>query len=140
MEEFGLGSFDIVRALSPFPGIGGTGRICGAVSGGLICLGLYFGKDDLTDYGANGRATAAARVFLARFEESLGSLECRDIQTLLLGRYFDPEYVKKNPNAFIEAKGFEKCTVAAGIGARLAAELIIEGMEKDLAQSGAAKS
>jgi C_GCAxxG_C_C family probable redox protein len=132
MEEFGLGSFDIIRALSPFPGIGGTGHTCGAVSGGLISLGLYFGKDDLTDYSGNRTSMAATKVFLTRFEESLGSLECRDIQTLLLGRYFDPEYAKKYPDAFAKAKGFEKCTVAAGMGARLAAEVIIEDMERTL--------
>ncbi len=130
MEAFGLGSFDIIRALSPFPGIGGTGRTCGAVSGGLISLGLYFGKDDLTNYAGNRAAVAAAGVFLGRFEENLGSLECRDIQTLLLGRYFDSKDGKSNADAFVKAKGFEKCTVAAGIGARLAAELIIEDMER----------
>ncbi len=140
MEEFGLGSFDIIRALSPFPGIGGTGRICGVVSAGLISLGLYFGKDDLIDFSGNRAATAAARVFLTRFEETLGSLECRDIQTLLLGRYFDSKGGKENADAFAKAKGFEKCTVAAGVGARLASELIIEDMEKNPSSSGPART
>ncbi len=128
MEEFGLGSFGTVKALSPFPGLGGTGRTCGAVSGGLLALGLYFGSDDLLQYESNRAAGAAARVFLQRFEEALGSLQCRDIQTLLLGRYFDPSGGKANADAFVEAKGYEKCTVAAGIGARIAAEVIMESM------------
>lgn len=44
LEEFGLGNIEIIKALSPFPGFAGTGRICGAVSGGLVALGLYFGR------------------------------------------------------------------------------------------------
>jgi C_GCAxxG_C_C family probable redox protein len=130
MEEFGIGSFDMIRALSPFPGLGATGRTCGAVTGGLLCLGLYFGKDNLMDYAANSRATRSARVFLDRFEETLGSLECRDIQELLLGRFFDPREGKDAGEAFARAGGFEKCTVIAGLGARIASELIIDDMER----------
>ena len=68
MEEFGLGNLEIIKALSPFPGFGMTGRICGAVTGGLIALGLYFGSDDVQDYEGNGRAMTAARTFIPRFE------------------------------------------------------------------------
>ena len=121
----------MVKALSPFPGLGGTGRTCGAVSGGLVALGLYFGSDDLLDYESNRAAATAARVFLQRFEKTLGSLQCKDIQTLLLGRYFDPRGGKENADAFVKAKGYEKCTIAAGVGARLAAEVIIESMKGD---------
>jgi len=128
MEEFGLGSYEMVKALSPFPGLGGTGRTCGAVSGGLLALGLYFGSDDLLNHDSNRVCGTAARVFMERFEATLGSVDCKDIQTLLLGRYFDSKGGKENAEAFVKAKGFEKCTVAAGVGARLAAEIIIESM------------
>ena len=60
---------DMIKALSPFPGFGATGRICGAVSGGLVALGLYFGSDDMTDYSKTGAAIDATRKFLPRFEE-----------------------------------------------------------------------
>lgn len=129
LEEFGLGNLEIIRALSPFPGLGGTGRTCGAVSGGLIALGLYFGSDDLLNYEGNRAAVTAARTFLPRFEETFGSLQCEDIQKLLLGRYFDPRGGKESAEAFANAKGFEKCTVVAGVGARLAAEIIIDSMK-----------
>ncbi|MBW2448928.1 MAG: C_GCAxxG_C_C family protein, partial [Deltaproteobacteria bacterium] len=42
MEEFGLGNWAIIRAMSPFPGFGMTGGICGGVTGSLIVLGLFF--------------------------------------------------------------------------------------------------
>jgi hypothetical protein len=50
MEEFGLGNWTIIRAMSPFPGFGMTGGICGGVTGSLIALGLFFGSDDPEDY------------------------------------------------------------------------------------------
>jgi C_GCAxxG_C_C family probable redox protein len=131
MEEFGLGNMDMIKALSPFPGFGVTGRICGAVSGGLIVLGLYFGSDDMTDYSKTGAAMDATRRFLPRFEEALGSLQCAEIQEdVVFGRYMDPRASKENMQAFIAAEGYAKCALPAAIGARLAAEIIIESMEE----------
>jgi len=131
MEEFGLGDMDIIKALSPFPGFGSTGRICGAVSGGLIALGLYFGSEDMTNYEGTNAAMNAAREFLPRFEEALGSLQCAEIQeNVVFDRFMDPRASAENRKAFLEAKGYEKCALPAGMGARLAAEIIIESMEQ----------
>ena len=131
MEEFGLGNMDMVKALSPFPGFGATGRICGAVSGGLIVLGLYFGSDDMTEYPKTGAAIDAARTFLPRFEEALGSIQCSEIQEdVVFGRFMDPRASKENMQAFIDAGGYAKCALPAAIGAKLAAEIIIESMEQ----------
>jgi C_GCAxxG_C_C family probable redox protein len=132
MEEFGLGNMDIIRALSPFPGFGSTGRICGAVSGGLVALGLYFGSVDMTDYSKTDAAMNAARKFLPRFEEVLGSVQCAEIQEdVIFGRFMDPRASQENRQAFIDAKGYAKCALPAGIGARLAAEIIIEDMAQE---------
>ena len=131
MEEFGLGNMEIIKALSPFPGFGATGWICGAVSGGLIALGLYFGSDDMLNYEGTGAAMTAARKFLPRFEEELGSILCPEIQEdAIFGRYMDPRASDDNMKAFIDEKGYERCTLPAGIGARIAAQIIIESMEE----------
>ncbi len=130
MEEFGLGDMEIVKAMSPFPGFGGTGWMCGGVTGGLIALGLYFGSEDILDYEATGATIMAARKFMPRFEEELGSVVCPKLQEdVIFGRYMDPAASEENMQAFAEAKGFEKCGLLTGIGARLAAEIIIESME-----------
>ena len=130
MEEFGLGNMEIIKALSPFPGFGGTGWMCGGVTGGLIALGLYFGSDDMLDYEGTGATIIAARKFMPRFEEELGSVLCPKIQEdVIFGRYMDPAASEENMEAFARAKGFEKCGVVPGIGARLATEIIIESME-----------
>jgi len=130
MEEFGLGNLEIIKALSPFPGFGGTGWMCGGVTGGLIALGLYFGNEDVTDYDATGATIMAARKFMPRFEEQAGSLLCPTLQEeVILGRYMDPAASPENMEAFAQAQGFEKCGLLPGIGARLAAEIIIESLE-----------
>jgi C_GCAxxG_C_C family probable redox protein len=130
MDEFGLGNLEIVKALSPFPGFGGTGWMCGGVTGALIALGLYFGSEDILDYEAVGGTIIAARKFMPRFEEEVGSLICPKIQEdVVFGRYMDPAASPENMETFAEAKGFEKCGLLPGTGARLAAEIIIESLE-----------
>jgi C_GCAxxG_C_C family probable redox protein len=130
MEEFGLGNMEIIKALSPFPGFGGTGWMCGGVTGGLIALGLYLGSDDVLDNEAVGATIMAARKFMPRFEEEVGSVVCPKIQEdVVFGRYMDPAASPENMEAFAEAKGFEKCGLLPGIGARLAAEIIIESLK-----------
>jgi C_GCAxxG_C_C family probable redox protein len=131
MEEFGLGNMEIVKALSPFPGFGGTGWMCGGVTGSLIALGLYFGSDDLLDYDAVGATIMAARTFMPRFEEKVGSVVCPKLQEeVIFDRYMDPAASPENMEAFAAAQGFEKCSLLPGIGARLAAEIILESLEQ----------
>lgn len=126
MEEFGLGNWEMVRALSPFPGFGMTGGICGGVTGSLIALGLFFGSDDPEDYEGTGRTMAAAREFISRFKEELGTIMCPELQAdVIFGRYMDPRASHENFLAFQKARGYEKCALPPGVGARLAAEIIL---------------
>jgi len=130
MEEFGLGNMEVAKALSPFPGFGGTGWMCGGVTGGLIALGLYFGSEDLQDYEAVGRTIQAAREFMARFEHHAGALTCPKLhEEVVFGRYMDPAASPENMEVFAQEKGFEKCGLFPGVGARIAAEIIIGSMK-----------
>jgi C_GCAxxG_C_C family probable redox protein len=130
MEEFGLGNMEVIRALSPFPGFGGTGWMCGGVTGGLVALGLYFGNDDVVDYEATGGTIMAARSFMPRFEAEVGSVLCPRIQEdVVFGRYMDPAASEESMEAFANAQGFEKCGLLPGIGARIAAGIIIQSLE-----------
>ncbi len=130
MEEFALGNMEIVKALSPFPGFGGTGWMCGGVTGGLIALGLFFGSENPLDYDAVGATIMAARQFMPRFEEEAGSLVCPKLQEeVIFGRYMDPAASPENMETFAKEKGFEKCGLLPGIGARIAAEIIIGSLE-----------
>ena len=129
MEEFGLGNMDIIKALTPFPGIGGTGQTCGGISGSLIAIGLYFGSDDRLDVEAMGAAIMNAQQFMAAFEDEMGHRLCAEIhEHVIFGRNMDPGASEAHMAAFAEAKGFEKCGLATGTGARLAAGCIIDSM------------
>ena len=127
MEAFCLGNWAIIQAMSPFPGFGMTGGICGGVTGSLIALGLYFGSDDPEDYEGTGRTMTAAREFIERFRQELGTIICPKLQEeVIFGNYMDPRGSKKNFAAFQEAQGYEKCALPPGVGARLAAEIILD--------------
>ena len=108
-----------------------TGWICGGVTGGLMALGLYFGSNDATDYTATRRAMTAARKFIPRFELVLGSILCPKIhEDVIFDRYMDPRASEDHFEAFKEAQGYEKCALPPGMGARIAAEIIMESMSK----------
>jgi C_GCAxxG_C_C family probable redox protein len=130
MEEFGLGSMEIVKALTPFPGVGGTGEICGGITGSLIAFGLYFGSDDRLDYEAMNETIMTSQKFMAFFEGEIGHLYCADIlEMVILGHRLNPGESEEAMMTFASQKGFEKCGLPPGIGARLAAEFIIDSMK-----------
>lgn len=129
LEEFGLGNMDVIKALTNFPGIGGTGEICGGITGSLITFGLFFGGDDPLDFEKTGPTMINAQKFMAFFEDKIGYLHCSDIQEkVVFGRNMDPGASEENMVAFAKDKGFEKCGMAPGFGARLAAEFIIDSV------------
>lgn len=130
LEEFGLGSMEIIKALTPFPGVGGTGEICGGITGTLIAFGLFFGSDDRLDYEAVGRTIATSQKFIAFFEGELGHIYCADIiETVILGHRLNPGESESAMISFTGEKGFEKCGLPPAIGARLAAGFMIDSMQ-----------
>jgi hypothetical protein len=110
MEEFGLGNIEILKALSPFPG-----------------FGVFGGDSDLLNHDAVGLTFMLAQEFMSRFEREVGGVLCTQIhERVVFGRYMDPGASPENMKAFEEAKGFEKCSLVPGIGARIASEIIID--------------
>jgi C_GCAxxG_C_C family probable redox protein len=129
MEEFGLGSMEIIKALTPFPGVGGRGEICGGITGALIAFGLFFGSDDRFDYEAVNRTIATSQKFIASFEGEVGHIHCAEIiERVIIGRKLNPGESEAAMIDFANAKGFEKCGLPPAIGARLAAGFIIDSM------------
>jgi C_GCAxxG_C_C family probable redox protein len=130
LEEFGLGNMEIIKALTPFPGVGGTGEICGGITGSLITFGLFFGSDDRLDYEAINKTIMMAQRFMAFFEGEIGHMYCADIiEKVILGHRLNPGESEGAMMTFTKEKGFEKCGLPPGIGARLAAETIIESIK-----------
>ena len=129
-EEFGLGSMEIIKALTPFPGVGGTGEICGGITGALITFGLYFGTDNTLDVEVTNKVILVSQKFMAYFEDAVGHLYCSDIiETVILGKRLNPGDSEAAMMAFAADKGFEKCGLPPGLGVRIAAEFIIDSMK-----------
>jgi C_GCAxxG_C_C family probable redox protein len=130
MEEFGLGNMEIIKALTPFPGVGGTGEICGGITGSLMAFGLYFGPDDPPDFEKTNDTIMTSQKFMAFFEGELGHLYCADIiEMVILGQRLNPGESEEAMISFASQKGFEKCGLPPGIGASLAAGFIIDSMK-----------
>jgi C_GCAxxG_C_C family probable redox protein len=88
-EEHNLDGQQILKALTPFPGIALRGETCGAVIGSLMALGLVYGREDMTDWKAYIGSLPSARRFCKRFEEENGSTTCSAILQDKLGRNYD---------------------------------------------------
>jgi hypothetical protein len=134
MEEFGLGSMEVIKALTVFPGIGGTGEMCGGITGALIAMGLLYGPDDpldlsfLDDPLKNPFITA--QKYIAFFEDAIGDMYCSDIiENIILGRRLNPGESEQAMVEFTHEKGFEKCGLPPGIGVRIASEFIINNLQ-----------
>jgi C_GCAxxG_C_C family probable redox protein len=129
-EEFGLGSMEIIKALTPFPGVGGTGEICGGITGSLMAFGLFFGVDDRLNYAATDKVIKTAQKFMAFFEGEIGYMYCADIiENVILGHDLNPGESDAAMIQFSKEKGFEKCGLPPGTGVRLAASFMIDSMK-----------
>ncbi|MGB7789212.1 C-GCAxxG-C-C family protein [Methanoregula sp.] len=77
-DEFGLGYPDsVIKMASGFPiGMGGSGCTCGAVAGGIMALGMVFGRTRAKDEQVR-QCMALSRELHDRFRETHGCLCCR---------------------------------------------------------------
>ncbi len=130
MEEFGQGNMEVLQALALFPGIGSTGDICGGITGSLVNFGLFFGR-----YGKPGpdgmkQAMGTFQKFIVDFEEKIGFKHCADIiEKVTVGIKLNPGRSDEEMETFAKEKGFEKCGLVPGTGARLAAGYMIDSMK-----------
>jgi len=94
----------VSMASSPFAaGMAFTGNTCGALIGGIMVLGMAFGRRSL-EQGMDGILTGArpVRKLVRHFSEQPGRLNCRDITGTDLA---DPAKAQ----AYFDGGGLEKC-------------------------------
>jgi len=122
-EHLKIGNEATFRAASPLAaGVALMGDSCGALLGGMMALGLAFGREKVDDFGALAASALKARALYARFQQEFGSCLCRDVMAAQLGRFYDlaTEY-----EAFQAAGGYDHCPKVVGKTARMAAEVIL---------------
>lgn len=116
-DEFQLPITDeIIAAASGFPvGIGGSGCSCGALTGGIMALGLFFGRTKAKDKKVNNMM-ALAKELHELFRKRHKSLCCRVLTTgMKLG----------------SRKHMDQCISLTGEVAEEVAKMILREMPED---------
>jgi C_GCAxxG_C_C family probable redox protein len=124
-EQFGLENSDMVKALTPLPGIAERGETCGAVTGALLALGLVFGRENISDWQAYRDSLKPANEFCDRFIEELGSTMCSDIVESKFGQRLD---LRKTDDLskFQESNATAKCSKVVQTAVKIAADIILK--------------
>ena len=91
-------------------GLGGSGCLCGTVSGGVLALGLFMGKDGRTLLNASGSSFSTALLH-REFAERFGSACCKVLS----------KKVRHDEKAH-----FEQCAEMTGAAAEIASRIILE--------------
>jgi len=124
-DEFDLTGQDILKALTPFPGLALRGETCGAVTGCMMALGLVFGRDRLDDWQGYTASLKPARRFCQQFADLHGSTSCVNILEGKFGRGFNLADWAESAE-YIEAGGLEKCGDVVASAVQLAAEMMMD--------------
>jgi C_GCAxxG_C_C family probable redox protein len=112
-------------------GLTGDGH-CGALSGGVLAIGYFFGRDknDAENMRKLVKANMLSKKLHDRFVEKYGTCRCADLQNSFFGRFYnlyDPAEMKE---AFT-AGMLDTCSTLVGEVAKMATEIILDAQEKD---------
>ena len=135
-EGLKLGGELLFKAADPMTGgVARNGEACGSMTGGVLAIGLAYGRDSwesflapwegTSGYRAMPEAQARAMKFADAFKKHYGSLRCRDVQKAILGRSWDLTNPEESEE-FIQPEYHDKCGDVAKVAAHLATEIILE--------------
>ena len=134
VEAFGIGGPNILRASTCLAaGIARRGKVCGALTGGLMMIGFLAGRDDLEMFSQYQRGMDYGDTLYKKFTEEFGTDSCSEIQKMKFGKTFDLQRAEEREELHkIMVEKQDGCQSVTGTGARLAAEVIVEIIRKDL--------
>jgi C_GCAxxG_C_C family probable redox protein len=131
-ETLGIENDDVFKAATGLAdGVGLTGNgHCGALSGGVMVISYLFGREskDSHDMMKQVPALILSKKLHDQFVEKYGTCRCADIQTRLVGRFFNL-YDPKEMEAASKAGMMDKCSTLVGDVARMATKIILEKKE-----------
>lgn len=143
MDHLDMYSQEVFRAANPFAaGVARRGEMCGALSGALMAIGLYSGRNDFREAGepkeaGESQSTKTGQLageMFDTFKEFWGTIKCFDIQDMLLGKHLDPKdpEVKKlmESGEFFDMLSKVCCNVSAST-AKMAGEIILRDIEQE---------
>jgi C_GCAxxG_C_C family probable redox protein len=126
-DQFGLNGEQVIKALTPMPGIAERGETCGAVTGPLMAMGLIYGRDfhHLDDWDAYQSSLIPTGQFCDQFEKEFGTILCSKVQEGKFGRCYrltDPAELQE----FQNAGATDKCSEVVRSAVHMAAEVILD--------------
>jgi C_GCAxxG_C_C family probable redox protein len=126
-DQFKLKGKKLIRGLKPFPGIANRGETCGAVSGSMLALGLYFESPKKSDPSQPTETMKNANAFCDSFEKEFGSTMCRGVQEHQYGRAYDLRDGRERVE-FMQAAAGGKCREVVKKAVRFAGEIILDNV------------
>ena len=125
-EQFGLRGEEVVKALTPMPGIAERGETCGAVTGPLMAMGLIYGRDlqHIDDWDAYQESLIPTGKFFDQFQKEFGTTSCHEVQEVKFGKCYhltNPDELQE----FQNAGATSKCSEVVRKAVHLAAEIIL---------------
>jgi C_GCAxxG_C_C family probable redox protein len=96
-DKFDLDEKAMMKIAGGFGGgIGASGLICGALSGSVMVLGLKFGASDGADTDSKHKTRELVRVFMKKFSDQFGAIDCKCLLGFDMSRQEDFDYVHNN--------------------------------------------
>jgi C_GCAxxG_C_C family probable redox protein len=131
-EQFEIESEEVLKALTPLPGMAERGETCGAMIGPLMVFGQIYGRGrtNLQNWNMYRDSLIPSGKFCRQFEEAFGSTLCHGIQEATFGRSYqltDPEELRK----FQAADATAKCSGVVRKAVRMAADIILNEPEDE---------
>ncbi len=124
-DQFKLKGKKLIKGLKPFPGIANRGETCGAVSGSILALGLYFESPKKTNPSLPTETMKNAGKFCSAFEKEFGSTMCRGVQEHQYGRSYDLSNEKERVE-FLQVAAGGKCREVVKKAVRFAGDIILD--------------
>jgi hypothetical protein len=107
------------------------GETCGALNGAILATGLLVGRERFEDKEQLQKSLETADQVYLRFKEEVGHTVCSEIHKIRYGRTYRL-YIQEESEAFHNEGGHSRkgCPEVCGIGARIAAEIILDVKKK----------
>ncbi len=110
-------------------GIGLGGNSCGALTGGVMAISCYFGRDYAQFPDPDGERFKSFRLadkLQRKIEEEYGTSICKEIQTKIMGRYYDLRITSER-DEFLKAGGHgDKCPAVCAKAAEFVIDILNE--------------
>jgi C_GCAxxG_C_C family probable redox protein len=134
MDVFHFKDDSLFKSSFGFHGGGGDSNdgACGALVGGTIAIGYFFGstRSEFDLRIQNCQATGLVKRLHEYFEQEYGGIRCRDVHRKLFGREFDV-WDEEDLQTFLAMGAHEtKCPRAVAQGAAWAAGIIWEELHR----------